>query len=160
MTSTSVGYRTLLCMARCPLGFGNTFRRRVRPLRSLLAALNTSLFVICVFASVAVSGGSYLSTQSTPKAYREALLTAMNSKLHAKSYRLKEIQSGAGEGVAVSTVTMGDYVAPDKYHATVETSSGNSVKSEVILLAGMAFARTAGGTWRRKQIDRQRIDLE
>jgi hypothetical protein len=113
-----------------------------------LAALNTSLFVICVFASVAVSGGSYLSTQSTPKAYREALLTAMNSKLHAKSYRLKEIQSGAGEGVAVSTVTMGDYVAPDKYHATVETSSGNSVKSEVILLAGMAFARTAGGTWR------------
>lgn len=119
-----------------------------------------SFLLMCLVASLAIGGVSYPSAQSKPNAPREALLTAMRAQLNAKSYRAKEVQTGTGEDVGIGYITMGNYVAPDKYHASVERSLGSSGRSEVILLGGVAYSKKAGGEWQEKQVEPQRMELE
>lgn len=120
-----------------------------------------SFLLICLLVSFAVGGGNYRSAQTKPNpSPREALLAAMRAQLNAKSYRMREVQSSTGDGVGFSTITRWNYLAPDKYHATVETASGGSGKDEIILLGGVGYAKTQDGQWQNKQFGPERIELE
>lgn len=119
-----------------------------------------SFLLICLLVPFAVGGGNYLAAQSKPnRSPREALLIAMRAQLNARSYRMREVQFSTGEGAGFSTITMWKYLAPDKYHAAVETP-GAGVKGELILLGGVGFAKAVDGQWQRKQFEPGRIELE
>lgn len=92
---------------------------------------------------------------------REALLSAMKAKLNARSFRVKVEMSGGSEGVGVDTVSVGDYVAPDRYRSQVQLSlAGKSGAAEVIIIGEDAFLKKADGAWEKKQAPLERIKLE
>lgn len=113
---------------------------------------------------VAVTCNGDLIAQSKPGPNpREALLTALKAQNNAKSYRLKEVNvsygSGVGGRVELGFITNADYVAPDKYHAIIETAKGGD-KGEAILFEGAGYGKPPGGIWQKKQVDSQRMDRE
>jgi hypothetical protein len=117
------------------------------------------VILICSSLLVSACYSNADSSQVRPEAKpREVLIQALTAKLHAKSYRMKVVQLGAGDMNSVFEI---DYVAPDSYHAIAEMSMGgrNTGRQELVMVGKDAYSKAADGTWQRAQIDAQRMGL-
>lgn len=71
------------------------------------------------------------------------------------------VLSGGGKGVGLDTVSVGDYVAPDRYRSQVQLSlAGKSGAGEMIIIGKDAFFKKADGEWEKTQAHPERIKLE
>ena len=126
-----------------------------------LARVTMLLTSLAISILVYPESKTFAQSKLTNTSPREALLSAMKAKLNARSFRVKVVLSGGGEGVGVETVSVGDYVAPDRYRSQVQLSlAGKSGAGEVIIIGEDAFLKNANGAWEKKQADPERIKLE
>lgn len=104
---------------------------------------------------IVFGSADHLLAQAKPSmsSPRLALLAAMQAKSNAKSYRLKEVQSGGDKSSGFTTVTTTEFVAPDKSHNRAETQfNGTSSVGETILIGETAYLKMPGQEWQKKQI--------
>jgi hypothetical protein len=117
------------------------------------------ILFLCSYLLICTCYSNADFSQTRPDAKpREVLIQAMTAKLNAKSYRIKVVQLGAGNMNSVFEV---DYVAPDRYHAIAEVSAGgrNSGRQELVMIGKDAYSKAADGSWKKAQLDPQRMDL-
>jgi len=96
--------------------------------------------------------------QSQPgKKPREALLTAMEARRDARTYRSKMSQTSS----LGSTNMEVDYVAPDRYRSVggmtmADRSSGNV---EMIVIGNDSYVKAPDGNWQREKLDPNKTEL-
>lgn len=124
-------------------------------------AFNPLRFTILTIVLTLITYGSLLAQQPPGESHRSFLLTAMKAKLAAKSFRVKEVISGNGPGVALVMTIKGAYIAPDRYHGVIESDLlGEKGTGEALIFGDATYVKNSGGKWQKKQADTGRVKLE
>ena len=83
---------------------------------------------------------------------RAELTAALNAQMSAQSYRA-QMQSSTSNGMTSTTVI--EYVAPDRYHMTqdAQMSNGTALKQETLIIGKDTWMRQQGGAWQKFPVD-------
>ena len=115
-----------------------------------------SLMVASCSSRVADNGNTSPTTLTVPVTAsadpRADVVKAMNGALAAKSYRTHLVLSSSN---GTSMTMVGEFVAPDRYHLTRETTlPGRApVTQEMIIIGKNTYSKTASGQWQKYPVD-------
>jgi hypothetical protein len=119
-----------------------------------------SKFTLTLFAClllVVACGDAARSVNLTASADpREDLIKAMKALSTTKSFRSKVVSTGSvGDKGGLNSVMEIEFVAPDHYHATMESNLGarGNTKGEMVILGNDTYMKVEGREWEKTQKD-------
>jgi len=118
-----------------------------------LCLLFCAFFLICTAVTGSISNATNQPETSTGAGAdpRDELIKAMRTMLGARSYRSRTTSSSSS---GITSTTMLEFVAPDRFHLSRETQSQRgTLKQETIIIGNDSWMKTGGASWQTFPMD-------